>query len=122
MNPMSSNNGNNQHGSMMNPMCGGNMMSGGSVGPGRMQTMNSVLPGQMGPNPGNMMHGVPMKCAQQPGPMGMMSDGGNGDPLLSNNVLPTLGSFPDDQFSLSSHASTLTGTNKLFLINIMSFN
>lgn len=111
MNPMNS--GNQHGGHMMSPMCNNNVMQGPGGG-GPMQTsMNTVLPGQMGPNPAGMMHGgmPPMKCSSQPSSMDMMSDTSTANPLLSNNVLP----FADDQLPLSPHTSLIGMINRVIM-------
>ncbi|XP_065215204.1 protein BCL9 homolog isoform X2 [Planococcus citri] len=113
MNPMNVNNAANQHGGhMMSPMCNNNVMPGSGPPGGPMQPqMNPVLPGQMGPNTGPMMHGVgmpPMKCPSQPSSMDMMAgDSNTSNQLLSNNVLPNLGNFTDDQLPLSPQTSLI---------------
>lgn len=104
MNPMNS--GNHPGGHMMSPMCNNNVMPGPGAGP-MQSSMN--LPGQMGPNSAGIMHpGMPpMKCSSQPSSMDMMADSNNSNSLLSNNVLPNLGNFPDDQLPLSPHTSLI---------------
>lgn len=96
MNPMNVNS-NNPHGPMMSSMCNSNMMSGGPGAGPMSSSMNAVLPGPMGPNPGGMMHGgMPMKCQSQPSAMDMMSDATNPNPL----VLPPLGNYVYDPLRL----------------------
>lgn len=113
MNPMNVNNAGNQHGGhMMSPMCNNNVMPGpGPTGGPMPPQMNTVLPGQMGPNTGPMMHGVgmpPMKCPSQPSSMDMMAaDSNTSNQLLSNNVLPNLGNFTDEQLPLSPQTSLI---------------